>query len=696
LVAGVALLAVPAGLESVTGRQHSTDLWLAPAVQTSSSPLARGVTLLEAEHAAEALPLLRSATSDPVLGGYAEAAVGRAQLALDEFSAAGATAERLLAARPVGHLEEVALWLAVEAAEGEERWADAVRWLQALTAADPSDPAGAYDRLGEAAIEAGNESVAADAYQQLYESYPISSAASEAAAALESLDVSTVPTRETFAAADARAERLFAARRYRDARTAFRALRPLASGEAGARIDLRLAQTEFHLGRYTTAHRAIDPLVDGSAPEAVRAEAAFYHLSILRQARRHTDYRQEARAFLDEFPDHPFAARTLDELGTHYILEDEDATAADIFAELYRAYPSSSYAGRAAWKSGWWAYKAGDYAMTVETFESAVGTVGRVSYRSWWLYWAARAHMQLGDRDRAIAGYRRTIADYRNSYYGRLAVHQLEALLAPGARPVSPTSLDLPSTITPGRLPSNATLVEALLSVGLYEDALGELYRAERAEGPSSVIEATRAYALNRIGRLRPAITAMRRAYPEFMATGGEALPREILTVIFPVDHWDLIRKYADAHDLDPFLMTALIAQESTFQADVRSPANAWGLMQVLPRTGRRVAGRLGIRPFTTWRLTEPEVNIRIGMRYFKDLITEFGDPVPALAAYNAGESRVRLWRRERPTMAVDEFIDDIPFPETMNYIKRVMGTAEDYRLLYEDLAPGSPVGGDR
>jgi soluble lytic murein transglycosylase len=137
--------------------------------------------------------------------------------------------------------------------------------------------------------------------------------------------------------------------------------------------------------------------------------------------------------------------------------------------------------------------------------------------------------------------------------------------------------------------------------------------------------------------------------------------------------------------------MTALIAQESTFQADVRSSANAWGLMQVLPSTGRRVARTLGIRPFSTWRLTDPEVNIRIGMRYFKDLLNEFGDIVPALAAYNAGESRVRFWLRERPDMATDEFIDDIPFPETMNYIKRILGTAEDYRLLYEDLAADDP-----
>jgi soluble lytic murein transglycosylase len=175
------------------------------------------------------------------------------------------------------------------------------------------------------------------------------------------------------------------------------------------------------------------------------------------------------------------------------------------------------------------------------------------------------------------------------------------------------------------------------------------------------------------------------------MASGGEALPAEILTVIFPVDHWDLIRRHAAAHQLDPYLMAALIAQESTFQADIRSSANAWGLMQIIPSTGRRYAQRLRIRPFSTWRLTEPEVNVRIGMTYFAELLRQFGDPAPALAAYNAGENRVARWLAERPGIDRDEFIDDIPFPETQNYVKRVLGTAEDYRLLYG----GAPAAGD-
>jgi soluble lytic murein transglycosylase len=276
------------------------------------------------------------------------------------------------------------------------------------------------------------------------------------------------------------------------------------------------------------------------------------------------------------------------------------------------------------------------------------------------------------------------IADYRNSYYGREAARSLERLGADRASVLLAAARRDPAlSIAAGAPPAGAGLIQRLLAIGLYDDAIAELQKAKLETGPSPLLDATLAYALNRKGDLRGAITAMRRAYPQFMADGGEQLPREILRVIFPVAHWDLIRRYAEQRELDPFLVAALVAQESTFQADIRSSANAWGLMQIVPATGRRYAPKVGVRRFSTSKLTDPEVNVRIGTAYLADLVAEFSDVASALAAYNAGESRVSRWRAERPGVARDEFIDDIPFPETQNYVKRIIGTAEDYRMLY-------------
>lgn len=184
-------------------------------------------------------------------------------------------------------------------------------------------------------------------------------------------------------------------------------------------------------------------------------------------------------------------------------------------------------------------------------------------------------------------------------------------------------------------------------------------------------------------GELRRAITVMRRAYPQFLTAGGDTLPAPILQIIFPLTYWDAIKKNAAIYELDPYVVAALIAQESTFDPRAHSVANAYGLMQILPSTGRRLATALGIRRFNTSMLLNGETNIRLGTLYFKRLVTQFGGAYYALASYNAGENRVVRWKAERPGMDEDEFIDDIPFPETQNYVKRILGTAEDYRRLY-------------
>jgi soluble lytic murein transglycosylase len=189
---------------------------------------------------------------------------------------------------------------------------------------------------------------------------------------------------------------------------------------------------------------------------------------------------------------------------------------------------------------------------------------------------------------------------------------------------------------------------------------------------------------------LRGSITMMRRAYPQFMAAGGEDLPRDILTVIFPLSYWDLIRKYSSENDVDPYLVAALMAQESTFVRDIRSHANAYGLMQLVPPTARRLSRELKLR-YSTRLLTTPETNVRMGTRYLSQKIKEFGGVHLALASYNAGETAVRRWIGERGDITDrEEFIDDIPYPETQNYVKRLLGTAEDYRRLYSRGASGN------
>src|SRR5438105_2505349 len=214
--------------------------------------------------------------------------------------------------------------------------------------------------------------------------------------------------------------------------------------------------------------------------------------------------------------------------------------------------------------------------------------------------------------------------------------------------------------------------------------ALDELHYAQKMWGDSPAIQATIGWIYHERGDLRAGINAIKRAYPQYMAAGGEKLPTELLKVLFPVNYWPLIRKYSIEQHLDPYMVAALIAQESTFTADVRSSANAYGLMQIVPATGRQYARSLRIaKKFSINMLTTAETNLKMGTAYFADLVKQFGGAHYALATYNAGPNRVARWIAQKPGMDRDEFIDDIPFPETQNYVKKILGTAEDYRRLY-------------
>ncbi len=225
--------------------------------------------------------------------------------------------------------------------------------------------------------------------------------------------------------------------------------------------------------------------------------------------------------------------------------------------------------------------------------------------------------------------------------------------------------------------------IRQLIAAGLYAPAAAEIECAERIDGPSARLEATRAWLYKAQGDYRKGIVAMKRAYPQYLTANGQQMPKEAQKVIFPIDYWAAIRKAATERGLDPYLIAALINQESAFAADVRSPANAYGLMQVVPQTGKQLARRLKIRKFSTKRLTDPAINLQLGTLYFKNLLDQFGNVTYVLASYNAGESKVVRWIGERRSLPQDEFIDDIPYPETQSYVKKILSTAEDYRRLY-------------
>lgn len=652
-------------------------LWYAPpagrAVPAAWASLAQGARLLETDNdpAAAIAPLTAAVRAGGAPADYARLYLGRA-LNLQKRYADAEAAFAPIVARPLeGSLPENAALGLAEAREGRRDFAGAVAEYDRLLSGRVSAPQVVWWRLGRAAEEAGEQSRGIEAYRRVYYDYPLSTEGGLAETALKRLGAYDSPVdgaREL-----ARADVLFGARRWAAAQASYRRAADQISGADRERAMLRAAACDVQLNRAQQVRSFLRAQMDGPLGE----EAGFYYVTSLRSAGNADEYVREVRRYADRHRSSAFAEELLNALATHFIVANQDSRADEVFRLTIERYPSGRYAERAYWRSGWWAYRDRKFAEAASLFDRGAERFPRSDYRPSWLYWSGRAWQQAKRPDLSVARLSVALTDYQNSYYGRLARRHLTPAQA---KAVSSQFARPPAAVKP--FPTQDRVAD-LLAAGLNRAAIGELQYAQRVWGDSPALTATLALAYNRAGNLRTGINTMKRAYPQWMAVGGESLPREIQEVVFPLNYWPLLQKYAAAHGLDPYLVAALVAQESTFDPVIRSSANAVGLMQVLPSTGREFARKLKMTGFTPARLTHPETNVRLGTAIFTQALKRFGGVHFALAAYNAGEHRVATWKRDRPDLPQDEFIDDIPFPETQNYVKRIIGTAEDYRRLY-------------
>jgi soluble lytic murein transglycosylase len=662
------------------------NFWYVPSRSRAPTPaisnFVKGVRLIDdGGNPAEALPLVsQKALASTALADYARYYTARALALLERHEEAEA-AFAALAARPIeGHLPEDAALGHAASREARKDFAGAVQVYETLLGRKLAATHTVLFRLAVAAEQAGSQPRALDAYRRVYYEYPLSSEAAEAGTALSRLDA-WGDLRARLTQELARGDALFAARRWTDARESYERARPYVSGEETERVGLRMAACDARLGRHRQVIDPLRALVSGAHSD----EAHFYYLVALRGVGDNAEYERATRIFAEEHTSSPFAEEALNNLASHFIIADEDARADEVFRLIIERYPAGRFTERAYWRSGWWAYRDDRFAEAASLFDRGAARFPRSDYRPSWLFWSGRAWARVGNQARAAERLRLTATDYFNSYYGRLALTHLGAQ---NRKAVTPNLSRQPAE-APQSFPT-LDQVALLIASGLNQEALNELQYAQRLGGSSPALTATIALVQNRLGNLRLGINAMKRAYPQWMAAGGETLPIEIQKVVFPLDYWPLLQKQAASNRLDPYLVAALVAQESTFDPAIRSSANAVGLMQVLPSTGREWARKLGIPRFAAARLTEPELNVRLGTAIFADNVRRFGGVHYALAAYNAGNHRVSAWQRERQGMPQDEFIDDIPFPETQNYVKRILGTADDYRRLYGKPAPAS------
>src|SRR5947207_3441982 len=172
--------------------------------------------------------------------------------------------------------------------------------------------------------------------------------------------------------------------------------------------------------------------------------------------------------------------------------------------------------------------------------------------------------------------------------------------------------------------------------------------------------------------------------YDRVIETANKTVRVHNFALRYPVPYQDVFQEYAKTHGVDPALVLGLVRQESRFLQESRSSAGATGLMQLMPRTARYVAAKLGLRNYRPHHMGEVQTNVGLGTGYLKLVLNQVGHPILASTAYNAGPGRARRWRDSRPLEGAI-YVETIPISETRDYVKNVMANSVFYAAVLEN-----------
>ncbi|WP_257460209.1 lytic transglycosylase domain-containing protein [Archangium lipolyticum] len=639
--------------------------------------LLAGTLALAEGDVAEARTLLTGATVAEPLQPYLAYYQGQAQFyagdpaaAAVAFARAAPKASPALAPRVQARLGEALL------AAGKAK--EAAQALEAAATEDPS--AELLFQRAQARLAVGNATGERADLKAVALRYPAHPYADEALAKLEALKP---PLKLTLA------EYLQRSRGLLDAGEAKRALEELEKAEAQklvrakqdkAQVALVRAQALYATGKKDEAEQAL--AVARQGPTSVAAEAAYF---TARRALK-TDDNLKARELMAAVEKGWPKEGVADDAGFYVGWLDLQAgrfeDAVKSFTAFDQRHARSRKRDEAMWFRALAHIRLKQYGPAREVLDTLVDTFPRSSLVPQARYWSARGH-ELEGSPAAVTGpaYEAVISSAPNSYYALLASERLRELgrEPPAAFPEAPKQLER------AEVPPELKLAMALTEAGLFRDAAEEVQaRTSRIHNQEQAMAF--AHALLRLGEYGHAhAVAARHLWGRAF---GARLP-EALAAFYPRAFANAVESEATRYKVSPFFVWAIMRRESAFRPEVASAADARGLMQVIPPTARAIAKQLAEPAPAPAELFSPSLNIKYGAWYLSQLMKRFSHPALAAAAYNAGPEATVRWVKEKGSLPLDLFVEEIPFRETRGYVKQVLADLYLYQSFYgKDAAP--------
>jgi tetratricopeptide (TPR) repeat protein len=445
------------------------------------------------------------------------------------------------------------------------------------------------------------------------------------------------------------------------------------------------AQTLFNSRRYTDMQRLSIPT---GQPNHISLDRLKGHA--LWRLGRNQEFLQTMQHILTEHGSSDEATRAKLLTGRYWLIDGNDYPRAARYLQEGIAAGGAGTGGENIWTLAWIHVTSGDDQRALQVMRDYLQRFPKGTYATNSLFWSAKLHEKRGaveERDRIL---RELIQRFPYAYYSFRAREIL------GLPLVAPEEVDsghrFPRFTVAQAFGGNPklTIVRELEAIGLDDEATQQYREVVGANPDDPILAYGLADRYAKSGEPLRAIILLNRHFSDLVQHGGRDIPDRFWKILYPRHHWEEIQRAAAAQKIDPYLVTAIIRQESGWDDSIVSSAGAVGLMQIMPEESAALGRAAGFdRNITRSDLFDPLVNIRVGAAEIRQKLNSMNGSRPlALASYNAGEGPVRTWLSNTPIDDIDFFIDSIPFNETRRYVMVVTRNLYEYKRIYGEEPP--------